>query len=74
MRNPWSQEFYFGPWSDYSAKWNDELLAQVDHTPLDDGEYYIAVEDFVENFESITVGKDVTGWQRSNYDVFSDDG
>ena len=24
-------------------------------------------------FESITVGKDVTGWQRSNYDVFADD-
>ena len=62
MRNPWSSEYYFGPWSDSSSQWNEELLAQADHTPLDDGEYYIPVEDFVGYFESITVGKDVSGW------------
>lgn len=73
MRNPWNVEYYFGAWSDSSAQWNEELLAQADHKPLDDGEYYIPVEDFVSYFETITIGKDVTGWKRSNHDVYADD-
>ena len=55
IRNPWNFEYFRGDWSDSSSQWNRELLAEAEHEILQDGEYYMSIEDFKENFEVVTV-------------------
>ncbi|XP_078097974.1 calpain-9 [Mustelus asterias] len=54
VRNPWGRVEWNGPWSDRSSEWNqvtDENFPQMGH--LEDGEFWMSIEDFRENFECV---------------------
>ena len=72
IRNPWGQEYYYGPYSDQS-EWTQEELDFLDHELDDDGSYFVKIEDFPDFFESVTIAKDVQGWKRSSFEVLGDD-
>lgn len=36
LRNPWGSEDYFGPWSDKSTLWTDDLKRQVGGVKVND--------------------------------------
>ena len=47
MRNPWSTERFRGTYSDKDWRfWSNEMLHQLDHKRVDDGSFWISVEDF----------------------------
>lgn len=46
MRNPWGVESFSGDWSDFNLTWTEELKSQLGHDALDDGFFYIPIEDF----------------------------
>ena len=62
IRNPWGRFEWGGAWSDNSSKWTQEY---IDYFQPDfnnqDGTFWIWIEDFFKNFESITVCK-VSDW------------
>ena len=55
MRNPWGQGEWKGDWSDASPKWTDELKSKVGFTDKNDGVFFIAEHDYVENFRATTI-------------------
>lgn len=57
IRNPWNKEKYIGRYSDNQ----------------NDGEYFMGVEDFVVNYEVMTIARDVEGMKRANYLITADD-
>lgn len=59
IRNPWSKEYFKGEWSDSSSKWTADLLDEVDHEKDNDGVYYMSLEYFARNLESMTIAEDV---------------
>ena len=54
VRNPWGKHEWTGDWSDKSRLWdtlsNDEI---VKHVIRDDGEFFMSIEDFMENYSHI---------------------
>jgi len=73
MRNPWNKEKFFGDWSDRSETWTEALRAEAGDMFGNDGEYFMAIEDFSTNYSSITIAYDIQGWHRSYEGVFADD-
>ncbi|GAB1293798.1 Calpain-9 [Apodemus speciosus] len=59
VRNPWGQVEWNGPWSDsYSPEWrsvNLEEQKRLGHTALDDGEFWMAFEDFKTHFDKVEI-------------------
>lgn len=55
LRNPWGKGEWTGPWSDKSTLWTDDFKQQAGWVDLDDGVFFMAYEDFRDNFESFTV-------------------
>lgn len=43
MRNPWASDIYTGEWNDTDPQWTDELKAQVDLKPGNDGIFYVTM-------------------------------
>lgn len=50
MRNPWGTELYTGDWSDESELWNDQLKAEAYWEDLDDGMFYMSLDDYKREF------------------------
>jgi len=50
MRNPWGTELWTGDWSDQSQLWNDQLKAEADWEDLDDGMFYMSLDDYKREF------------------------
>jgi len=51
-----------GDWSDKSAKWTTKLRADVGATKIaDDGVFFIALNDFVENFRCTSINYETQG-------------
>ena len=73
IRNPWNEELYKGDWGDRSSLWTERLREQTGVNFGNDGEYFMAIEDFAWNYEEITIAHDIQGWHRSNHAVFGDD-
>ena len=73
MRNPWGEEKYAGDWSKESDLWTEDLLAQVDHTLEDDGKFFMAFEDYVEQIQYTDFSQDVSTWKHAGFAVFADD-
>lgn len=49
MRNPWGRENYYGDWSDIdSSLWTEETKEEAGWTALDDGIFYMSIEDYFE--------------------------
>ncbi|XP_008844008.1 calpain-9 [Nannospalax galili] len=58
VRNPWGQVEWNGPWSDSSPEWrsvNLEEQKRLGHTALDDGEFWMAFEDFKAHFDKVEI-------------------
>ncbi|XP_041346994.1 calpain-9-like, partial [Gigantopelta aegis] len=54
LRNPWGRGEWNGPWSDRSSEWcsvrlSDMTMARV----IDDGEFWISLKDFQEQFDEL---------------------
>lgn len=58
VRNPWGQVEWNGPWSDSSPEWRSMSLEEqkrLGHTALDDGEFWMAFEDFKTHFDKVEI-------------------
>lgn len=58
VRNPWGQVEWNGPWSDSSPEWrsvNLEEQKRLGHAALDDGEFWMAFEDFKTHFDKVDI-------------------
>ncbi|XP_027803837.2 calpain-9 isoform X3 [Marmota flaviventris] len=58
VRNPWGQVEWNGPWSDSSPEWKSVGLAdqkRLCHAALDDGEFWMAFQDFRAHFDKVEV-------------------
>jgi hypothetical protein len=55
LRNPWGKGEWTGAWGDNSNKWTNELKLQVGWTAADDGTFYIGWNDFLANFDGISI-------------------
>ncbi|KAG3257873.1 calpain 9, transcript variant X3 [Ictidomys tridecemlineatus] len=58
VRNPWGQVEWNGPWSDSSPEWQSVGLAdqkRLCHAALDDGEFWMAFQDFRAHFDKVEV-------------------
>ncbi|XP_043930010.1 calpain-3 isoform X4 [Protopterus annectens] len=56
LRNPWGQVEWNGPWSDNSKEWSQIDKAEktrLQHRVAEDGEFWIAYDDFKKNFTKI---------------------
>ena len=73
IRNPWNKELYEGDWGDRSELWTEELRERSGYDFGNDGEYFMAIEDFSVNYAEVTVNHDIQGWHRLNHTVFADD-
>ena len=73
LRNPWALEEYAGPYSDSSDDWTQALLNQTGHELADDGYFYVKIEDFPANFESVTIAKGAEGKHRTSFAKLADD-
>jgi len=71
-RNPWGAETYFGPWSDTSDVWTDDLRQQVNHFESDDGKYYMEFADYVEYMEYTDFSRDVYGMHYAAFAFLGD--
>jgi len=58
IRNPWGKGEWKGPWRDTSSEWKsipDKVKADVGMTVGDDGEFWMSFEDWLQNFEFLTL-------------------
>ena len=55
IRNPWGDTEWKGDWSDSSRLWNDELRAKFDYKNINDGAFWMSVEDFVKYFDATII-------------------
>jgi hypothetical protein len=63
IRNPWGQFEWGGEWWDNHRNWTKEMIdAFQPHFDDEDGSFWMSYEDFLKNFESITV------WKIQNWD------
>ncbi|XP_040823789.1 calpain-9 isoform X1 [Ochotona curzoniae] len=58
VRNPWGHVEWNGSWSDSSPEWRSVNLAEqkrLCHMALDDGEFWMAFEDFKTHFDKVEI-------------------
>jgi len=55
VRNPWGEHEWMGRWSDGSAEWTPEIKAHFNYEFGDDGTFFMAFEDFIQQFNRIQV-------------------
>jgi len=61
IRNPWGRGEWNGDWSDKSSKWTTRNRNLLDwHEKKDDGIFWIDINDYVNEFDSIYVCRDFT--------------
>jgi hypothetical protein len=59
IRNPWGKGEWTGDWSDKSPKWTTRLRNHVGwHETKDDGIFWMDLNDYVTEFDSIYVCRD----------------
>lgn len=56
VRNPWGHTEWTGPWRDVGPEWQTVINPDLpENAVLEDGEFWIAVEDFKENFQFLEI-------------------
>ncbi|XP_060558331.1 calpain-2 catalytic subunit-like [Ruditapes philippinarum] len=55
VRNPWGNTEWTGPWSDKSREWNTVDPDAIPYANKDDGEFWIALKDFIKYFSGVTL-------------------
>jgi calpain-15 len=76
VRNPWGidHNYWSGPWSDTSSLWTTAFKAQVPYINSNEGEFFIAIGDFVNAFYYYQIAYVHDNWHHSYYSKTSDDG
>ena len=74
MRNPWGVERYTCDYSDESPLWTSELRAEVGATAekVNEGIFFMTVEDYFEQGLSTVISYDTTGWFRDHFLMLDD--
>lgn len=73
VRNPWSSEKWAGAWSRHSELWTEALKAEVGETLSNDGEFFMTIEDYNDQFAYTTFNHDTTGWFNASFLKLGDD-
>lgn len=58
LRNPWGKKEWNGAWSDNSMEWShipNEIKDKLNMVNCEDGDFWMSYDDFVANFEYITI-------------------
>jgi len=57
LRNPWGSFEYKGKYDENNEEiWKDQKLRQIlNYNKKDDGKFYMTIEEFIDNFDSIYV-------------------
>jgi len=58
VHNPWSNEYYTGPWNDKDTKWSDFYRKQIDKEHVfgaNDGMFFMDLETFIKGFSFVTI-------------------
>ena len=50
LRNPWGEGEWTGAWSDKWKGWTPELKTELKVVNSDDGQFFIALEDYLTHF------------------------
>ena len=76
VRNPWGSGEWTGPWGDGSPLWAQfpHVQRELNYEARDDGAFWIAVEDFVRNFRSVSICVRDTGFNDLALDVHEEMG
>jgi len=55
LRNPWGHKESSGAWADGSAEWTMEMIQLLEQKDADDGSFWMAFEDFLQNYKFLYV-------------------
>lgn len=55
MRNPWSTEGYYGPFSDKSNYWTASYKQQVNYVNANDGKFFMPAKMYFQAFDTASV-------------------
>ena len=74
MRNPWGSERYTCDYSDSSDLWTDELREEAGATrfPVNEGIFFMTVEDLYRFGQSTIVSYDTTNWHYDSFLMLND--
>ncbi len=56
LRNPWGNSEWTGAWSDKWTGWTPELKSELQEVDADDGQFFIALEDYLTHFRMTYIG------------------
>ena len=62
IRNPWGRKEWSGEWGARSEVWTSKLGAELGHTRVDDGTFWMSWHDFLCRFTVVDVCKAHEGW------------
>ena len=62
IRNPWGRKEWSGEWGAGSEVWTSKLGAELGHTRVDDGTFWMSWHDFLCRFTVVDVCKAHEGW------------
>ena len=62
IRNPWGRKEWSGEWGASSEVWTSKLGAELGHTRVDDGTFWMSWHDFLCRFTVVDVCKAHEGW------------
>ena len=62
IRNPWGRKEWSGEWGARSEVWTNKLGAELGHTRVDDGTFWMSWHDFLCRFTVVDVCKAHEGW------------
>ena len=62
IRNPWGQTEWNGAWGDNDAHWTPDIIEALDVKFGDDGDFWMAFEDFITHYSGVNVCK-ICDWQ-----------
>ncbi|KAL3831485.1 hypothetical protein ACJMK2_023226 [Sinanodonta woodiana] len=55
IRNPWGHTEWKGRWSDGAPEWDTVPSNSVNHAKIDDGEFWMQLDDFIKFFSGLTI-------------------
>eukprot|EP01126_Amoeba_proteus_P048862 TRINITY_DN5670_c0_g1_i7.p1 TRINITY_DN5670_c0_g1~~TRINITY_DN5670_c0_g1_i7.p1 ORF type:complete len:678 (-),score=122.50 TRINITY_DN5670_c0_g1_i7:107-2140(-) len=55
IRNPWGHVEWTGAWGDKDSRWTPEAKAALPWSDVNDGTYWMCLEDFTKYFRSVTI-------------------
>lgn len=57
VRNPWGSDEWTGEWCDKDSRWTPQLCKQLNHTPQEDGMFFMSFKDFFTVFDHTFICK-----------------